>query len=434
MSWRSFRINKSPAFFKKAKQVKAMRNAFRLVRERQQGNMGKMFDIEERKGRLRRTREKCVGDEKLLNQAIYNLTQNGMKVFLATTKEEALSFIFQEVKGEKLIVKSKSNATKEIDLVKALELEGIQVVETDIGDRIIQLCGETPSHPTGPASHLSRYDIAQVLSKHFNQEIEPIPERLTEIVKKEVSTYLNEATIGIAGANAVTAEEGAIVLVHNEGNIIEVAMRPKKLLIITGIDKIYPNLEEAINMAKLQIFYATGSLITSFITILGGASQTADIEKKLIKGIHGPKEIVLVLLDNGRSQIVNSEYRELLYCIGCGECLLVCPAYNVYGNDFGSDINLGGRGVLYSKLSTKETVQDWTGLDLCLTCNKCYQNCPLSIDIPAMIQKLRLEYHKKLSLPQLAIPYDFINSHLKWLGRAIWLEVLFLISKMVTRE
>lgn len=408
-----------------------MRNAFKLVRTRQQANIGKMGDIEERKRRLRETREECVGNERLLNQAIQSLTQNGIEVFLAKNREEALSFVISGIKDERLIVKSKSNAAKEIDLVKALELAGIQVMETDIGDRIIQLCGDTPSHPTGPASHLSRYYIAKTLSKHFKREIEPIPEKLTELIKEEVSAYINKATIGITGANAITSEEGAIVLVHNEGNIIEVAMRPKKLIVIAGIDKIYPNLEEAISMAKLQIFYATGSRITSFITILGGPSQTADIEKKLVKGVHGPREVSLVLLDNGRNHIINSEYRELLYCIGCGECLLVCPAYSVYGNEFGIDSDLGGRGVLYSKLSQKETPQNWAGLDLCLTCNKCYENCPLGIDIPAMIKKLRLEYHEKLSQPQLATAYDFAHSHVKWLGNAIWLEVLFLVSKII---
>ena len=410
-----------------------MRDAFKLVRKRQQANMGKLRDVEARKRRLRQTREKGVGNEELLNQAIQNLSQNGIKVFVAKTKEEALAFIINEVKGAKLIVKSKSNVTKEIELVKALELKGIQVIETDIGDRIIQLCQDKPSHPTGPASHLSRYHIGKTLSKHFKREVEPIPEKLTELIKEEVSAYINEAVIGITGANAITSEEGTVVLVHNEGNIIEVAMRPK-LIIVAGMDKIYPNLEEAINMAKLQIFYATGSVITSFVTILGGPSQTADIEKKLVKGIHGPKEVCLVLLDNGRSQIMGSEYRELLYCIGCGECLLVCPAYNVYGNDFGIDSDLGGRGVLYSKLSRKEASQDWAGLDLCLTCNKCHQNCPVDIDIPSMIQRLRLKYHDKLVQPQLATAYDFINSHLKWLGKAIWLEVLFLISKMVRLE
>jgi len=197
-----------------------------------------------------------------LNQALQSLSQNGVKVFLAKTGEEAISFIISETKGEKLVVKSKSNVTKEIKLVEALEAEGIQVIETDIGDRIIQLCQDRPSHSTGPASHLTRYDIAWTLSKHFNQKVEPVSERLTELIREEVSAYITEAGIGITGANAVTSEEGAIVLVHNEGNIVKVAMQPR-LMIVAGVDKIYPNLEEALNMAKLQIFYATGSLITS---------------------------------------------------------------------------------------------------------------------------------------------------------------------------
>lgn len=136
-------------------------------------------------------------------------------------------------------------------------------------------------------------------------------------------------------------------------------------------------------------------------------------------------------MDNHRSDIMNSEYRELLYCIGCGECLLVCPAYSVYGYEFGIDSDLGGRGVLYSRLSRRIDTEGMDGLNLCLTCNKCQENCPVSIDTPFMLKKLRLEYHKKLSQPQLATAYDFADSHIRWLGNAIWLEVLFLISKMV---
>ncbi len=418
---------------KRAKQVHAMRKAFKLVRRRQQLNRDKMANLEERKRRLKETRASSVANEELLNQAIENLRRNGIKLILAKTKEDAVAFVINEVGGEKLVVKSKSNTTKEIDLTGALEEAGIEVVETDIGDRIIQLCGEKPCHPTGPAVHLTSQDIAECLSRHFGTEVEPVPEKLTELIKQDISEYMNKAKIGITGANAITAEEGAVVLLHNEGNIIEVAMRPEKHIIVAGMNKIYPNLEEAINMTKIQTFYATGSLTTSFITILGGPSQTADIEKKLISGIHGPKEVCLILLDNARSQIAGSEFKELLYCIGCGTCLLVCPAYNVYGNEFGVNSDLGGRGVVFSELSEEAGVEVKEGLDLCLTCAKCRQNCPLEIDIPNMITKLRIQRHEELSQPALAKAYDFTASHFKWAWNAIYLEVFFLVSKMLKR-
>ncbi len=240
---------------------------------------------------------------------------------------------------------------------------GIKIIETDIGDRIIQICGDVPSHPTGPASHLTKHDIAEILSAHFRQKVEPTAEPIVELIRDEISTYINRSTIGITGANAIVAEDGAILLLHNEGNILQVSMRPEKHIILAGIDKIYRNMEEAMNMLKLQTFCATGSLATSFVNIISSPSQTADIEKQLIKGVHGPKELCVILVDNHRGDIARSEYKDLLYCIGCGQCLLVCPAYSVYGNRFGVDSQLGGRGLVYSALSSEASVRvikGWT--------------------------------------------------------------------------
>ena len=416
---------------REAQHIQAMRKAFAVVKKRQQSNISRIPDLEERKRRLRATRENSVGNETLLGLAINNLRQNGIKVYGASSGEEAVSLVRDEIADNHLVVKSKSNLTREIGLTKALESAGIDVVETDIGDRIIQLCGETPSHPTGPASHLTRRDIAEVLSTHFGRIIEPIPNEMVELVRDDIAAYVNRAAVGITGVNAIAAEEGAILLLHNEGNIIQVAMRPEKHIVLAGIDKIYPNLEEAVNMIKLQTFYATGSLATSFINIISSPSQTADIEKQLVRGVHGPKEICLILVDNHRSDVASSEYKELLYCIGCGECLLVCPAYNVYGNKFGVNGELGGKGVIYSILSERASDEASSELSLCLSCRKCQQNCPLAIDTPSMVNKLRLASREKTLEPHLATAYDFVNAHVKWIGSAVWLEASLLTSKLL---
>ena len=330
---------------KERKRVWTMRRSSATVRRRQRENTNRIPDLERRKERLRRTREFSLGNKELLDKAIENLRGNGIEVEFAATEEEAISLISDRIGDEKLVVKAKSNTAREVGLTEALESRGIEVIETDIGDRIIQLAGDQPSHPTGPASHLSRNEIARVLSRHFGRDIPPEPAVLTQAIRDEVSGYLKEAKVGITGANAIAADEGAILLVHNEGNILELMMCPGSHIVLAGIDKIYPNLEEAMNMAKLQTFYATGAVITSFISIIGGPSRTADIEKKIFKGIHGPQTISLILLDNKRSDILESDFRELLYCIGCGECLLQCPAYQVYGGKFGYEHNLGGRGL-----------------------------------------------------------------------------------------
>ena len=416
----------------KARRVQAMRKAFTVVKKRQKANIRRIPDLEDRKKRLRQTRESSVGNEALLNRAMENLSQNGIKVYRADSKAEAVALVIREVSDSKMVVKSKSNLTKEIGLTGALEAAGVEVIETDIGDRIIQLCGDVPSHPTGPASHLTRHDIAKILSAHFGKKVQPTAQAIVGLIKDEISEHVDKAAIGITGANAIAAEEGAVLLLHNEGNIIQVAMRPEKHIVIAGIDKIYPNIEEALNMVKLQTFCATGSLSTSFVNIISGTSQTADIEKQLIKGVHGPRELCLILVDNYRSDIAKSDYKELLHCIGCGQCLLVCPAYGVYGTRFGVGSHLGGRGIVYSALNREAYSEADEGLNLCLSCKKCRQNCPLAIDIPSMITSLRLEKRKKVLEPNLQTAYDFVRAHVEWVGSAIWLEVLLLVSRLAS--
>jgi len=416
-------------YLRKSREIKTMRRSFSTVRRRQKNNKCRLPDLEYRKQRLRQNREKSIGNDALLNLAVQNLERNGIKVCMAKTKEEAIALVYAEIGGEKLMVKSKSNVTKEIGLTRSIEDKGIKVIETDIGDRIIQILGESSSHPTGPASHLSRYEIAHGLSGYFGKHIEPDAEDIVEIIKSDIVGFVDMANIGITGANAIAAEEGAVLLMHNEGNIIQVATRPGKHIIVVGIDKIYPDIEEAINMLKLQTFYATGSLSTSFINIISGVSQTADIEKQLFKGIHGPREICLILVDNHRSEIANSEYRELLYCIGCGQCLLVCPAYNVYGSQFGVNSQLGGRGVVYAMLAG-ESSSDHT-VEICLSCRHCQKNCPLGINTPSIVSELRWQQHEKLREPYLAKAYDFVKAHIGWIGDAIKLEAAILLTRLL---
>lgn len=414
----------------KARRIRAMRKAFSVVRKRQQANIRRIPDLEGRKRRLRQARKRAVGSEALLKQAVENLRQNGIKVYMADSREEAVSLVIREIADNRLVVKSKSNLTKEIALTEALEAAGTKVIETDIGDRIIQLCGDVPSHPTGPASHLTKHDIAEILSAHLGRKVEPNAETLVQLIKEEIYTYIGESTIGITGANAIVAEDGVVLLLHNEGNILQVSTRPEKHIILAGIDKIYRNTEDALNMVKLQTFCATGSLATSFVNIISSPSQTADIEKQLIKGVHGPRELCVILVDNNRSNIAKSEYKDLLYCIGCGQCLLVCPAYGVYGNRFGMDSQLGGRGLVYSALSSETSVNSIKGLDLCLGCRKCQQNCPVAIDIPSMVTKMRLERQSKILEPHLQTAYDFIRAHVEWIGSALRLEMLLLALKL----
>jgi L-lactate dehydrogenase complex protein LldG len=384
-------------------EVKALRKAFNSVKERQAQQLPCNF--EERKKRLASSRELCVGNEELLARSIASLEKNGMKVHLVKDKEEAVNIILDELDGEKFIVKSKSNVTKEIELTKALEKKGFTVVETDIGDRILQIMKASPSHPTGPVAHLSAKEIAKGLSGYYNRPIKDDPDEIVKIVREDVVSSISHAKIGITGANAITAEEGSIMMTHNEGNIYEV-MRKERHIVVTSIDKIYPDIESAINMLKILSYNATGSIIPSFVEIISGVSKTADVEKKFIKGVHSPSRITVILVDNRRSELAkNRGVRELLYCIGCGNCLLYCPMYNTIGNEFARDNYLGGKGIAYHSLYTNERDEK---LEFCLSCGKCRENCPLELDIPAIIKKLR-------STGISSEIYYFLKSHSLWL-------------------
>jgi len=391
-------------------EIHSLRKAFASVKDRQQKNIPK--DYREKIQRLKVTRESSVGNKALLDIAISRLKENGIRVVMAKDREEAIEILLKEVGNEKLVVKSKSNVTKEIELTDALESHGIEVIETDIGDRILQILKSNPSHPTGPIAHLSAKMIAEGLSKLYGKDIREDPDEIVGFVRDEIKNYIDKASIGITGANAITAEEGAIVLAHNEGNIFEV-LRKGKHIVVTAIDKVYPSLEDAINMIKVICFHATGSLIPSFVEIISGVSKTADVEKKFYKGVHAPREILLILLDNQRTEIMDKGFREILYCIDCGNCLLHCPMYNTVGNYFASGKYLGGKGLAYTCLSNEELNKK---LELCLTCGHCREHCPLGIDIPSIIRKIRGD---KLTSEM----YYFLKSHLLWLYYSLRLRL-----------
>src|SRR3972149_3659597 len=216
-------------------EIISLRKAFKSVRNRQEKHTPE--DFSEKIKRLKVVRELSVGNEGLLSKATKKVEENGIKVFFAKDSDDAVNMILKEIGNEKIVVKSKSNVTKEIKLTEALESLGIEVIETDIGDRILQVLKEKPSHPTGPIAHLSAKKIAEGLSKFYGKKIGEDPEEIVTFMRKEIRDYIERSHIGITGANAITAEEGSVVMVHNEGNIAEV-IRKEKHIIISAVDKV----------------------------------------------------------------------------------------------------------------------------------------------------------------------------------------------------
>jgi len=327
-------------------------------------------------------------NDELLAQLLESFERNDIECILADDSQDALKIIDEllEEYDASVVAKAKSNTLGEINLKNHLKDNGIDVVETDLGDRILQLkkVDNKPVHPTGPASHLNVSNITDIVNESLDVNVDPVPREIMEAVRKDVLNRLKYANVGISGANAIASEEGSCVMVHNEGNISIVSLKDLHI-IVAGIDKIVPTLEDAISIVKLETIFATGSYVTSYMNVISGPSKTADIEKKLLKNMYGAERVVVILLDNGRSDATP----ECLYCIGCGNCVVHCPVYNAVGNEFGFNNYLGGRGVAMSKFIEDDETCFNSGLYMCTLCGLCTLNCPVAIPTNEIIENMR---------------------------------------------
>lgn len=372
----------------KASELETMRKSFNTVKRRS----STIKDSPSTRRLIERVREikkySIENNEELFNQALESFKRNDIDFKIAKTDKDALKIIddlLLEYDSD-TIAKAKSNTLGEINLKNHLKDKNIDVVETDLGDRILQLkkTDNKPVHPTGPASHLDISKITDIVNESLDVNVNPEAREIMETVRKDVLNRLKNARVGISGANAIASEEGSIVMVHNEGNISIVSLKDLHI-IVAGIDKIVPTLEDAISVVKLETIFATGNYVTSYMNVISGPSKTADIEKKLLKNMYGAEKVVVILLDNGRSDAIP----ECLYCIGCGNCVVHCPVYNAVGNEFGFNNYLGGRGVAMSKFIEDDETCYNSGLYMCTLCGLCTLNCPVSIPTNEIIENMR---------------------------------------------
>ena len=372
----------------KSSELETMRKSFNTVKNRS-NSIKDSSSTKRLESRGREIKKFSIeNNEELLNQLLESFKRNGIDCVMADTSEDAIDIIDELIDeyGATTIAKAKSNTLGEINLKKHLADKDIDVVETDLGDRILQLkkTDNKPVHPTGPASHLNISKITDIVNESLDVNVNPEPRAIMETVRMDVLNRLKNAIVGISGANAIAAEEGSLVMVHNEGNISIVSLKDLHI-IVAGIDKILPCLEDAISIVKLETIFATGNFVTSYMNVISGPLKTADIEKKLLKNMYGAERVVVILLDNGRSEATE----ECLYCIGCGNCVVHCPVYNAVGNEFGFNNYLGGRGVAMSKfIEDEETCYD-SGLYMCTLCGLCTLNCPVSIPTNEIIENMR---------------------------------------------
>ena len=343
-----------------------------------------------------RIKDKAIKNiDEYIEKAKKKLESHGAKVLIANTKEEALDYIYNEVKNEKYVVKSKSNTAKEIKLTDFLKGKGIDVIETDIGDRVIQITKASPSLPVGPAAHLKADYISQIFSEYYGVNVKPTPQGIVKIGREKLKDQILKANVGITGGNALVAESGRIALIENEGNISLLTRLPTKHIAIIGIDKVVETLEEASTVLKMA--EASIDINGGYISFINGPSSTSDIQGVNVLGMLGAQEVHVILLYGYRTIAREREgFESLLKCINCGACYISCPLIQTIGVEvYKSAVATSPVGVIKAALIEGIEVAVKIGLFLCTSCGRCKEACPGAVDIPGMIKLLRNDAIRK---------------------------------------
>src|SRR5437870_11078453 len=358
------------------------------------------FDFAKGRAELKRRRQANLERlPELLDQFAQRLAAAGGAVHLAKDAAEACDIIGQLCwnagsglpSGRRMVVtKSKSMATEEIGLNDYLEGLGMEVVETDLGERMVQLTHTHPSHLIAPAIHLTKEDAAKVFGT------EPTVEAIQLHARESLRQKFIEATVGISGANMAIAETGTIVLVTNEGNADLTTTLPPVHIALFGIDKLVASLDDAVAVLRMLPRSGTGQLITSYVNWITGPSRSADIEQSLTIGVHGPRELHCVILHNRREKMpADPIFRDAMTCIRCGACSNACPPFMaVSGHQFGHIYN-GPIGLVLTPFHHGLAEADLPNT-LCTQCNACQEICPVDIALPRQILEHRRQGRKSL--------------------------------------
>ncbi|MFX1571435.1 MAG: LUD domain-containing protein [Promethearchaeota archaeon] len=328
--------------------------------------------------------EKCI---KVMREA------NDMKVFYAKTNEEAHDIFMKEIGDATVIYKSKSNEAKDIGIIDVLKKNNIKIKETDLGDVLVELFDyKLPKFGVGPGAHFTREEIVAKIKEVHGVELEPSAKAIVEYYR---NTYrkelLNDVKISLTSANAISAEDGTIVLGENEGNISLLTRATEKHIVLCGITKIVPTILDAVLVAKLQT--RINNVSFNYINLISGPSATADIQGEKVIGMYGAKEVVVILVDDWRTKALKEDlpYKEFLKCIGCRTCNYACTASRAFGNIFASKYGLGADGIIrdYIHNGLEAAVKD--GLYLCTGCENCLHWCPVSINLGVIMKSIKKE-------------------------------------------
>jgi len=319
----------------------------------------------------------------LLTRLAAKIRDRGGRVYFAKDAAAATAYCLEVARANqvKMVVKGKSMVTEELGLNQVLEDSGIEVNETDLGEYIIQLAGETPSHIIAPAAHKTRREIAELFTRELGIPYNEDPPTLTQAARKALRKKFLDADMGLSGCNLACAETGHITTVSNEGNIRMSTTMPKVHMAFMGMERVVAKLADHDVLFRLLSRGAAAQNLAGYVSYIGGPRTSDQLD--------GPDEFHLVIVDNGRSRILaDPEFREVLYCIRCAACLNVCPAYGkIGGHTYGYPYS-GPIGAVITPLfvGINRAKDLFCGEPLC---GACKQACPVDIDLPRMLLGLR---------------------------------------------
>ncbi|MBN1189124.1 MAG: lactate utilization protein [Dehalococcoidales bacterium] len=339
---------------------------------------------------VREIKKNSIADmENLAQKACESIEYNKGKAYIAKTVDECMNIVDGLVGSGKLIVKGKSMTGEEIELREHLEHKGNEVYETDLGEFIIQKLHSRPMHILSPAIHVPKEDVAKLFSELTGEKLPPDDiGRLVATARNLLREKYIAADVGMSGANVVAADTGTLFLIENEGNIRLATALPPVHIAIIGMEKLVPTLHDAYKVAEVTWRYANYT-VPGYVSLISSPSKTGDIEKVTTYGAHGPKELHVIFLDAGRTELArNPVLSQALYCLRCGGCLYECPVFALTAGHFG-DKYFAANGAVWAATISNDPEKAAAVAYTCLTCGRCKVRCPMQIDGPAMTVEVR---------------------------------------------